>query len=182
MATVNTTWTSPASATLDKATGAVIDEAMTDAWSSNFYNLGGTVGFIGCRALLSGAQSVNNTTDTAILFNAESFDSDPNGLMHDNVTLSSRITIRTSGTYNLSGVAEFAANSTSTRRALIRLNGSTILAGDSKIACAEGGQTTYTTVATSYALVVTDYIELFVYQASGGALNVSTASLSCVKA
>lgn len=182
MATVTTNWTSPAGATLDKTTGGTVDEAMTDAWSSNFYNLGGTAGFIGCRASLSSAQSINNTSETVLQLAAEAFDSDPDGAMHDLVTLNSRIYCRTAGVHRAAGFAEFAANATGTRKALIRLNGSTIIGGDSRLACTEGGQSTYVNAAGDYLFAAGDYVELYVYQASGGALNVSTAALSLVKA
>jgi hypothetical protein len=180
--TVNTTWVSPVSGTLDKSAGGTIDETMTDALASNFYHLGGAAGYIGCRATLASAQSISNTTDTAIGLAAESFDSDPNGAMHDTSTNNSRIVCKTAGVYNVSGFAEFAANGTSTRKATIKVNGSTIIAGDSKLACTEGGQTTYLTLAQSYSFNANDYVELYVYQASGGALNCSTAGLSMMKA
>ena len=46
MSAVNTTWVDPTSATLDKATNDIIDEAMTDAWSSDLNVLGGASGRI----------------------------------------------------------------------------------------------------------------------------------------
>lgn len=177
--TVNTTWVSPVSATLDKTTGNVIDEAMTDAWSSDLYHLGGTAGYIGCRATSSSAQSISNSTLTAVAFASESFDSDPNGAMHDNATNNSRITIRTAGLYHLGGYVQFASNATGERLIGFAVNGVSITA-DRRPAASSG--VTQAAHYAAYALSASDYVELQVLQTSGGALNVDGGSLTAVKA
>jgi hypothetical protein len=180
MATVNTSWTSPASATLDKSTGGTIDEAMCDAIASDLYALGGTVGYIGCRAYASGALSVPNSTFTALALNTESFDTDPNGAMHDTSSNNSRITIRTAGVYHVSPYVEFATNATGFRQVAIRLNGATFLFGDHRAAV--NGEATHVCYSHPYLFAANDYVEVLVAQNSGGALNVAAQVLSVVKA
>jgi hypothetical protein len=176
MATVNTNWVSPASATLDKATGETIDETMTDAWSSDLYHLGGTAGYIGAHAFNSGAQSLPNNSETAIGLDGERFDSDPNGAIHDTATNNSRLTCRTAGVYHLSGGLAFTGNATGERYVSLRLNGTTSIAR----VRLDGQSTTELDlqVSTSYLLAASDYVELTAFQTSGGALNTVAISNS----
>jgi hypothetical protein len=177
---VTTAWTSPASATLDKGTGATIDETMTDALASDLYHLGGTTGTISCRAAPTVAQSISNSTLTAVTMAGEIWESDPNGAIHDLVTNNSRLTCRTTGTYMIIGFAEWAANATGIRNAYLRVNGATVVNYDQRQAVT-GGDITAATVSAHYQLTATDYVELIVLQSSGGALNLTNASLSMAK-
>lgn len=182
MATVNTTWVSPVSATLDKATGATIDETMTDGWSSDLYHLGGTAGFIGCRVSHNTTQSIANGGPVGLAFNGESFDSDPNGAMHDNTTNNDRVVARTSGVYHITAFVPWAANATGYRTAYLAYNGSVIYASDTRNAVT-GGIVTEHALATSAFMNANDYFTVGVIQTSGGALNVSAgATLTVVKA
>jgi len=181
MATVNTTWTSPASATLDKATGATIDETMTDALASNLYHLGGTTGTISCKAVLSTTTSIATGTGTAVPFAAESWDTDPNGAIHDTSTNNSRLTCRTAGTYHIVGWTEWAVNATGIRNAYLRVNGGSLTAIAYDVRPALTGDVVAATVSCHYQLAATDYVELVVFQSSGGALNLTNASLSMAK-
>lgn len=178
MATVNTTWTSPASATLDKSTGATIDETMTDAWSSNLYHLGGTAGYIGCQAVSTSATSVANTTDTPVPLQGEQFDSDPNGAMHDNAVSNTRVVARTAGVYHIYAHASFASNASGYRQISVLVNGVTQMIHMSNPI---SGTDTWITTSTVKLLNASDYVEVAAYQSSGGALDVS-AALSVVKA
>lgn len=180
MATVTSTYTDPNSATLDKATGATIDETMTDAWSSNFRHTHGSVGYIGCRVAQVGSQSVTTATATAIAMSSEEFDSDPNGAMHDNVTNNSRITFQTAGVYFMEGRATFQANSTGYRQIYIRWNGGVALTVNLLMAVTTG-DITQVSVATAAAMSVGDYIELIVSQNSGISLAVTFGGLVAVK-
>lgn len=182
MATVNSNYTDPNSATLDKATGATIDEAMTDAWSSNFRHIAGSAGYIGCRASHSTTQSIANGGPVGLAFNGESFDSDPNGAMHDTSTNNDRVVARTSGVYHITAFVPWAANATGYRTAYLAYNGSVVYASDTRNAVA-GGIVTEQTLATSAFMNANDYFTVGVIQTSGGALNVSSgATLTVVKA
>lgn len=171
MATVNTNWTSPASATLDKSTGGTIDETMTDAWSSNLYHLGGTVGHIGCRVANSAALSIANTSDTPLTFDTEQWDHDPNGAIHDPSSNSGRLTCRTAGWYLIGACISFAANGTGFRQVALRLNGTTAIAIVNQLSVGPGDDTRLT-VNTVYQMAANDYFEVLVYQTSGGALDI----------
>jgi hypothetical protein len=184
MATVNTSWVSPTSATLDKATGATIDEAMTDGWSSDLYHLGGAQGYIGVRAYNVSPQSVADATAVALSLNAEQFDHDPNGSIHDagGVPVSNTaVTIRTTGVYHLTGFVRFSPNTTGVRSASFRISGATTITQDLRDPTS-GGNTTDIAIATAYLITTPDYVELVVYQSSGGALNVDSCALTVVKA
>jgi hypothetical protein len=178
--TVNTTWVSPVSATLDKTTGNTIDETMTDAWSSNLYHLGGANGYIGCRASHNTTQSTANATPVALALNAESFDYDPNGLMHDIVTNNQYVSARTTGVYHISAYVKWASNATGYRTVSLLHNGATVYASDTRNAVS--GAVTEQAVATSAAMTASDNFVILATQTSGGALNVESATLTVVKA
>jgi hypothetical protein len=175
MATVNTTWTSPASATLDKATGGTIDEAMTDALASNFYNLGGTAGFIGARVCNLTTQSTTTGVAFTVAFNTTRWQSDPNGTIHSDSVNNTRLTCRTAGVYHIGCNIEWAANATGDRRVWIHVNDSATYAFASQNAVA-GGTNTQQNINTSILLAANDYVQVAVIQTSGGALNVSATA------
>ena len=127
---------------------------------------------VACLAYHSTAQTLTTGTWTAINLQSEVFDNVQSGdsPMHDNVTNNTRITIRTTGIYEVTGQVQFVVNSTAYRMARIVQNGSTILT--------ENHQGAVPTVSTSVGitaqwcpLTAGDYIELFGYQASGGNLD-----------
>lgn len=178
---VTTAYTSPLSGTLDKSTGGTVDETMTDAIASNDLHSHGTVGYIGCEAQQSGATSVtNNSLGFQVNLATENTDTDPNGAMHDTVTNNTRITVRTAGVYHATAYISFAANASGIRKANIRLNGATDLAGMSSAAVS--GLATEFSLARSRLFAANDYIELTCFQNSGGALNLDAAVLSLIKA
>jgi hypothetical protein len=178
MATVTTTWTSPASATLDKSTGGTIDEAMTDALAGNFYHLGGTAGYIGCRAYATAPISVATATPSTVPMAGEYFDADPNGAMHDLVTNNDRITVRTTGLYHVGGQAVFNPSGTGYREAALYVNSAPVVLHQCP---AIAGINQYLTVYVATTLTAGDYVTLAVQHTHGSALSVS-GSLSVIKA
>jgi len=123
-------------------------------------------GFIGCRVYNSGNQSISNSTDTAITFDTESFDTDS---MHSTSSNTSRITFTTAGTYAIGGVVQFDTSATGRRILNARLNGgSTLIVVGEQTA---GSSFPAVEVETIYAFAATDYIELIAFQTSGGSLN-----------
>jgi predicted flavoprotein YhiN len=130
-------------------------------------------GFVGCSLTKSANQSVNNTTATAITFDTELKDTNA---FHDNSTNTSRITIPSgkAGFYLISGQINFASNSTGVRDGAIYKNG-TVMTQVFVLGAANGGWTG-ASVSQIQELAVADYIELFAYQNSGGALNVNGGS------
>lgn len=111
--------------------------------------------------------SVNNATATALTFNSERFD---NGDLHSTSSNTGRLTAPITGLYLIVGHVAFAANATGRRRAQIRRNGTQLIASNDGFPTA--GDNCFVTVSALYQLNATDYVELVVEQASGGALNV----------
>lgn len=124
-----------------------------------------------CRLGHSAAQAIPNNVSTPVTFNTERHDTDG---MHDTAVNPSRITIKTPGIYSLKAGGQFAAHATGFRVLSIRKNGATVLSevqqdGDT------GDQNALTlgVPATDVLLAAGDYVELFAYQNSGGALNLT---------
>ena len=128
--------------------------------------------FVGCSLYKSAAQTISNTTFTALTFNSESFDTDA---FHSTATNTSRITIPAgkAGKYLLHGTIGYGAgsNGSTLRSAAIYKNGAaekyvvvTLGVGND-----DAGRLSF---ACTLDLAVADYVELYFYQASGGNLDV----------
>lgn len=128
------------------------------------------------RVTHNAAQTITTATNTALAFNTERFDQAGNAAdtMHDTVTNNSRLTCRYAGVYQITGNVEWVANATGERMTLIRLNGATQI-GRSYIQASAAVGHAYS-VSTLYALAVNDYVELVVFQNSGGNLNVTLSA------
>jgi len=111
-------------------------------------------------------QSIPNASLTALAFNSQRFDTDG---IHDTVTNNSRLTCKTAGKYQITVNLCFETNNTGERRVYLRVNGATYIAGSVANAAATSH---HFSVSTLYNMDVNDYVEVLVYQSSGGALNV----------
>jgi hypothetical protein len=120
---------------------------------------------ISCKVTKSSNQSISNSTFTTITWDQENYDTDS---MHDNVTNNSRITIKTAGKYSILAQSEWASNSTGLRILQIRKNGVDTV-GYSRIGSGQGGANDEVIFVGD--LAVNDYLELRVWQNSGGALD-----------
>lgn len=118
-------------------------------------------------------QSIANNTLTALAFNSERFDNDT---IHDNSTNNSRLTCKTAGKYLITGQAIFDFHATGGRAVRIRHNGTTDIAVNQVQPPTTSALTASMIITTIYDLAVNDYVELFVNQTSGGALNILTVS------
>ncbi len=119
-------------------------------------------------------QSINNSTDTALTWGSE--DADPWAL-HSTSSNTSRLTVTAplAGVFSVRAVIEFASNATGFRRVDLRKNGSsTPLCITS--AGAVNGASTVVQAESMVQMVSGDYLEVFVQQSSGGALNVSATT------
>lgn len=113
-------------------------------------------------------QSIATATWTVLAFASEHYDTDT---MHDTSTNNSRLTVTTAGKYHISGHVGFEANATGIRAIAIKTNGtSDFLAVQN--ANAVSGAPHYLSISADYNLSAGDYVELVVYQTSGGALNI----------
>lgn len=128
---------------------------------------------LGCKIYRTTTQSISSGAWTAISFDSERFDTDS---MHESVTHPTRITFNTAGKWMVAGNYQIAANGTGTRWIAIYPNGSST-------ALAQFGPNPGTAsfdarmnVALIHDFAVNDYIELQVYQDSGGNLNIKPKS------
>ena len=123
--------------------------------------------------LFNGDQSINNLTETVLSWDSEGWDTSG---FHSTTTNTSRITIPAGlgGRYLLTGFLVYPANATGSRYAGIKLNGG----GFSATASSDGNGSfsTYVNYSVIYELVPGDYVEVFGFQNSGGALNVLAIS------
>lgn len=129
-----------------------------------------------CLAYNNATQSITNNTETVATLNAEAYDV---GTMHDTVTNNSRITIPTGGDglYLIRGVAIFAVAAGGQRYAFLQKNGTTKI-GALSIRLPDGSFSQSVEAMSVEPLVATDYLELVVYQNSGGSINVGSATQS----
>jgi len=117
-----------------------------------------------CRVYRSTSQSINDNTSTTVTFDAEVFDTDT---MHDLVTNTSRITIRTAGVYLVTFTGYFAAGADYTEfYADIYKNGFFCSNGQSGSATTDSAARRMKT-QDILKLAVNDYLEIVVYQNNG---------------
>lgn len=121
----------------------------------------------GARVTHSANQSVLNGTATALNFNSERYDTDN---IHSTSSNTSRLTCVTPGRYSISTNIRFDINATGYRKVGILLNGATYIAFQTQPAVS--GVETDISLTTQYQLVAGNYVEVWVQQNSGGALNV----------
>lgn len=118
----------------------------------------------------SSVQTITTATPTLLIFDAEDWDYD--GMINISGA-PTKITIKTPGVYSLSAILTLGDSATGIRYVRIIKNG-TVLCGNMYPAASVFG----TQLSTSgiCKLVAGDYLEVEVYQTSGGNLNVSTTA------
>lgn len=121
----------------------------------------------GARVHHNAHQAIPNTTPTTLAFNTELYDTDT---IHDTVTNNSRLTCKTAGKYVICASLRFAGNATGYRIFEVWLNGTI------RIACSNqdnlGSTNVRETLTHIYPLIIGDYVEVKVFQNSGGPLNI----------
>lgn len=130
--------------------------------------------FVGCYVYGNTTVSVANATVTTVPFAQEVFDTDG---FHSTSTNNSRITVPSgkAGKYIVSGQSYFATNSTGFRQTRITKNGSTYWLAPIP---ANGTIDAVMNFTFLIDLAVGDYIEMAVYQNSGGNLNLTVDATS----
>lgn len=143
------------------------------AWDGAVWSDVGGLTSLGCSAYNDGAQSIGDAVATAILFGAEDWDT---AGLHSTSVNTSRFTIPAGfdGKWSFSYGVSFPANATGIRSAVLRKNGGSDT--NDVVGSATFGVGTSATLTSLHAqrtveLVEGDYIELYAYQSSGGALN-----------
>lgn len=126
-----------------------------------------------CVAYNSAVQSLANNNSTFVTFDSEDLDV---GAMHSTSVSPSRITVPAGGDglYWVRGRSYFPSNATGQRILTLRKNNTTDL-NEAEVPPSAGGNCEFD-VSGIYALVATDYVELFAYQNSGAPMNIGTAT------
>lgn len=119
------------------------------------------------RAERSSTQSINSASATAISFNVESYDSQ--GCY--SAGSPTRMTAPFAGIYNVQASAEFAQNATGNRQLHIYVNGATHVR--QTIPSIGSGLATRVSIGANVSLAAADYVEVFAFQDSGAALNLT---------
>lgn len=137
--------------------------------------VGGSPSFKGCAATQTSAQTLVTSTDVAITFNAETFDTDS---FHSTSTNTSRITIPTGlgGYYEFYFTVGLLAQTNGRRMCSLRKNGTDKLF---TVETSELGQNFVQPTLTSTGtvnLVAGDYLECVYYQDSGSSINTNGTS------
>ena len=124
----------------------------------------------GARVYHSEALWIPNNTWTALPFNSERFDTDT---IHDTVTNNSRLTCKTTGKYVIAGNIQWEPSATGMRYFKIKLNNGPTIAQTSHLVVT--AHEDYMALPTIYHLEINNFVELNVYQNSGGTLILRTS-------
>lgn len=116
------------------------------------------------------AQSISNSTTTTISWDAEDWDTDT---IHDNATNNSRLTATTSGKYIITAAIVFGSNNAGVRQLVVNKNG---FLAFQQIFPNNGAGEDQCALTGFVSLSISDYVEVQVWQNSGGSLNVQTSS------
>lgn len=158
-------WTVPAT----YSTGQVLTAANLNTYLRDNMNAVGGLDKAYVRVYNSAVQSVGTSSITAITFDSEREDTQN---IHSTVTNTGRLTIPAAwdGMWLFGGQILWAGNATGVRAIWLRINGGTDLVGavfpNSAAAQNDGGE-----VTTFNRFVAGDYVEVTVWQNSGGNLN-----------
>lgn len=120
------------------------------------------------RVYNTATQTLTTATNTVVTFDSERYDV---GSCHSTSSNTSRLTVPSGegGVYTIGASIGFAANATGERIVDILLNGTTIIA---RIRHPAGAASQIDmTITTEYTLAAGDYVEVQLYQNSGGNLN-----------
>ncbi len=127
------------------------------------------IGDVGVKVQHSADQTITNTTNTILNWDTEAYDT---STFHDNVTNNTRLTVPADGKYLIGCTLAWVADSTGDRVLSLRKNGTDLLVGDALPASNTNITTNSVTIIED--LSSSDYIEVRVYQSSGGDLAADT--------
>ena len=129
-----------------------------------------------CRAYNNANISIPDSTFTAVTLNSERFD---NAALHSTSSNTSRLTVPTGGggKYVIGLGANWTASASGALRTTrIEQNATTVLGTfTSQPSASHGSDQSWSTI---YALSDADYVEMYVFQNSGGALNLTSVANS----
>jgi hypothetical protein len=119
-------------------------------------------------------QSINDITTTVISFDAVRFSYGDAGLMWV-VGSPTQLTCVVPGVYHIVANVTWAASTVGVRLLGLRIDGATPVAASDTNALSLGTAATRQSVSGVYQMAVGDYVEVTVYQNTGGALNILTS-------
>lgn len=145
-------------------------EVVLDSYMNN--NVSAVLNFLLAKPTFLGlqtvAQSIANNSDVAINFDTESVDSAGG---HSTVTNTSRYTAVYAGWYVVGGGISYSGNATGVRLTNWGVNGSTLAGTGTSFVGSTAASNRLPARWHRIFLNVGDYIQLFSFQNSGGALN-----------
>jgi hypothetical protein len=149
--------------------GQVLTADSTAATGLKWATAAGGSTFSGCVLTNAASQSISGSTITVVTFDTESLDTDG---FHSTVTNTGRITIPSgkAGKYLFTAMGQFINNGTGSRALYLYVNGT---AKTSTSGIAASSLPTAMTAAFILDLAVADYVDVRVWQSSGGALNLN---------
>jgi hypothetical protein len=122
------------------------------------------------------AQSLTSSTFTAVTWDVEDRDNDA---MHSTVTNTSRMTAVTAGWYEFMGLMAYAGNTSGVRNGRWHINGTAIPGTEGGVPATFATGSGFVMPCSTAFMSVGDYLEMVVWQSSGGALNTSAAGMRC---
>jgi hypothetical protein len=150
------------------AVGANGETLVADSSAATGLKWAKSPNFVGCVAYLSGSdQTLSNAVQTAINMPSETIDTDG---FHSTSTNTSRLTIPTGfgGKYRVSAMGRYSADGTGRRITGIAINGTTTKVVEP---AATSSAFVSAQVTAILSLSATDYVELTMYQDTGGPLG-----------
>ena len=129
--------------------------------------------FVGCRVYNSTTQTIGTGSFTAVTFDSEEYDTDS---LHSTVSNTGRLTASATGKWNVTAGVTWDTNATNNRYLLLRVNGTTYVRGTIRQDLGQSGRASQNITSGPIALSATDYVEVLVYQDSGGDRDIGDAS------
>lgn len=123
------------------------------------------------RVYRSSDQVIANNASTQVIFDSVRFDTE--GMW--SASAPTRLTCRLAGVYLVCATLRWAVNPSGIRAVSLLLNGSLVICGTTTHTT-NSGNTFTMSAATLYALDLGDFLEVQVYQSSGGNLNIAAVA------
>lgn len=121
-----------------------------------------------CSVSNAAVTVASSVTLAALAADTEQYDNDS---MHSTVSSNSRITIQTAGRYEIGCVVKYSASASGNRSTVFKVNGTTSYNVD--LRTGTGTNTTAISGSRTLVLAAGDYVEVFMFQNSGGDLDVT---------